>query len=423
FAVVLKLEAVGAEGHFFELGGHSLLATQVVSRVRQALGAELPLRSLFTTPVVADLAREVEEMRRAGAGPPLPPIHRGARGVAVPLSFSQERQWFLYCFAPQSDAYHVSLALGLEGGLRWGVAAGALTEIVRRHEVLRTVIVETDGAPVQGIGPAVAPALPVCDLSGLPPDRRELEARHLAAGEASRPFDLVRGPVLRALLVRLAERRHAATLTLHHIATDGWSMGVLVRELCALYRAFAMGEPSPLAELPVQYADYAAWQRRWLDGPALERQLAYWRQRLGVDPPPLDLPADRPRSRERSWAGRVRRFVLAPALAERLNQLSRQRSVSLFMTLLAAWKALLGRVSGQEEVRVGTPVANRRRLEIEELIGFFVNTLVLATNVAEGSPSFSELLKRVRDTSLEAQAHQDAPFDRLVEELVWERDL
>ncbi len=473
FAEILKLGEIGAQADFFALGGHSLLATQVVSRVRQALGVELPLRSLFTHPVLSDLAREIEALRRAGEGAALPPIGREAdRGAVAPLSFAQERMWFLHRLAPERDTYNVAVTLLLDGGLLPGVAARALGEVVRRHEVLRTVIVEGTGVAPHPLTPSPIPLpppgrggnsdlegveaplsrvaggdgrgdggeglhgaavlqlitppapfdLPLCDLSHLPEERRELEMRRLAEAEAGRPFDLQRGPVLRALLVRLAERRHAATLTLHHIATDGWSTGILVREFCTLYRAFALGEPSPLAELPVQYADYAVWQRRWLAGPALEQQLAYWRQRLGFDPPPLDLPSDRPRSRDRAWDGAVHRFTIAPGLAEALNRFSRGHSVTLFMTLLAAWTALLARLSGEAVIRVGTPVANRRGLESEGLIGLFVNTLVLATDVS-GAPSFAALLARIRETSLEAHAHQDAPFDRLVEELVRERDL
>ncbi|HEX3529040.1 MAG TPA: non-ribosomal peptide synthase/polyketide synthase [Thermoanaerobaculia bacterium] len=426
FSEVLGTGPVGAEANFFALGGHSLLATQVVSRVRRALGVELPLRLLFEAPTVALLARAIDDLRGAGRGPVLPPITRRPEGAPAPLSFAQERMWFLHRFAPQSDAYNISLALHLDGGLRYDIAARALGEIARRHEVLRTVIREDGAAVLQIIHPPAPVPLPLCDLAGLPPERRAAEARRITGAEAARPFDLVHGSVLRVLLVRLGERLHTAVLTVHHIATDGWSMSLLVREFCALYRAFTQGEPSPLAELAVQYADYAVWQRRWLSGPALDGQIAWWRQRLGVDAPPLALPADRPRSRDRAWGGAVRHFTLAPALAAQLNPFSRQRSVSLFMTLLAAWKALLGRLSGQAVTRVGTPVANRPGVEVEDLIGIFLNTLVLATDVGageDGSPSFTELLGRVRETSLEAHAHQDAPFDRLVEDLVRERDL
>ncbi len=427
---VLGVAEIDARDDFFALGGHSLLATRMVARLRAAAGVELPLRSLFVHPVLAELAREVDALRRAG-GTAFPPVTRITRitriprGATAPLSFAQERLWFLYRFAPQSNAYNIPLTLRLDGGLRPEVAARALGEIVRRHEVLRSVIREAgDGedGPVQVIQAAEPIDLPLFDLSALPDERREPEMRRLLAAETGRPFDLAQGPVLRALLVRLGERRHAAAITLHHIATDGWSTGILVHELCALYRAFALGGPSPLAELAVQYADYAVWQRRWLSGPALDELLAWWRGRLGADPPPLELPADRPRSRDRAWGGATTRFTLDPALAGRLNRFSRERSVSLFMTLLAGWKVLLARLSGQAVITVGTPVAHRPGVEVEELIGFFLNTLVLATEVS-GAPSFAELLERVRETSLEAHAHQDAPFDRLVEDLVGERDL
>src|SRR6185295_9701753 len=419
---VLGLERVGVEESFFELGGHSLLATQVVSRVRETFGVELALRSLFETPTVAGLARRVEGLVAAGAGLALPPIERVRRGEGdLPLSFAQQRLWFLDQLQPGNPFYNVSAALRLQGPLDLAVLAASLGEIVRRHEVLRTVFPVRNGQPVQEIRPAGRFPLPVVDLSSAGIGAWA-EAQRSVSEEARRPFELARGPLLRTMAVRLGESDHLLLLSLHHIVSDGWSIGVLVRELSALYQAFLERQPSPLAELPVQYADFAVWQRRWLYGAALEEQLSYWRKHLAGVPAALALPVDRPRSSLPSFRmGRVAVGWPEP-LSRDLAALGRSRGATVFMVLLAAYEALLARLIGQEDVVVGTPVANRNRRETEELIGFFVNMLALRGRLG-GSPSFVELLEQAREAALGAYLHQDLPFEHLVEELQPERTL
>ncbi len=423
WAEVLGVDRVGVLDDFFELGGHSLLATQVVSRLRDALGVEVPLRQLFEEPTVAAVARWVERARAGGeaasAVPPLQPISRQGE---LPLSFAQQRLWFLDQLSPGGSFYNIPSALRLRGELDVGALERSLTEVVRRHEVLRTTFSEVGGRPVQVIHDAERVELEVVDLTGLAEADREAEALRLAREEARRPFDLERGPLFRARLLRLGREDHVALLTLHHIVSDGWSMGVLVEEMASLYAAFQAGQPSPLAELPIQYADYAAWQRSWLVGEELERQLGYWREQLAGAPSVLELPTDRPRPAVQTFSGSTESRVLSADLSEGLRRLSRKEGVTLFMTLLAAWQALLSRYSGQEDIVVGCPIANRQRSEVERLIGFFVNTLVLRTDLS-GEPSFRELLRRVREVSLGAFGHQDLPFEQLVEALQPVRDL
>ncbi|MEW5926797.1 MAG: amino acid adenylation domain-containing protein, partial [Gemmatimonadota bacterium] len=415
WAEVLKTERVGVEEGFFELGGHSLLATQVISRARDAFGVEVPLRALFEAPTVAALAGRIEALRGGGAAV-APPIERVPRTGPLPLSYAQQRLWLVDRLEPGSAAYHIPEAVRLPGALDTAALRAALDELVRRHEALRTVFAERGGEPVQVVlDPAPVP-LPVLDLGGVPEAEREGRAARLAAEEALIPFDLARGPLLRSTLLRLGEEDHVLLLTLHHVVSDAWSMGVLVREVSALYGAFSRGEPSPLPELPVQYADYALWQRRWLSGETLERQLAWWRERLGGAPALLELPTDRPRPAVLGHRGGVRTLRIDAGAADRLRALGRQEGATLFMTLLAGFAVLLGRWSGQADVVVGTPIANRTRRETEGLIGFFLNTLALRTDLS-GDPTFRELLGRVREGTLGAYAHQDLPFERILEEL------
>ena len=421
WAEVLGRERVGARDDFFELGGHSLLATQVVSRVRGVFQVELPLHRLFDEPTVEGLARAVgEELRRQGAAPAAPPIEPSPREGDPPLSFAQQRLWFLDQLEPGNPAYNVPWALRLQGELDLDLLRRCFHEVARRHETLRTTFASRDGVPVQVIGADAWPEPALVDLTGLAEPEREKRARWLAREEAARPFDLRRGPLLRLVLVRLEEQRHLLLLTLHHIVSDGWSLGILVREVAALYGAFSRGAASPLPELPAQYADFAVWQREWLRGEVLEAQLAYWRARLQAAPRRLELPADRPRTAAPVRRGAARPFALSEPLSLELAALSRSEGATPFMTLLAAFGVLLGRVAGQEDVLIGTPVANRNRREIEDLIGFFVNTLVLRVELA-GTPSFRELLASVRQTALDAYAHQDLPFERLVEEVGQDR--
>ncbi|HEX5760266.1 MAG TPA: amino acid adenylation domain-containing protein, partial [Thermoanaerobaculia bacterium] len=420
WATVLGMERIGIHDHFFALGGHSLLATQVISRVRHALGREVPLRLLFEAPILARFAAGVAE--RAGSRAALPPVEARPRGGELPLSLAQQRLWFLDQLQPGSSLYNIPAAFRLSGDLDQGALARSLNEIVRRHESLRTTFPAIQGRPVQRIDAPAPGALPLVDLSALRETRPDAEAFRVAAAEARRPFDLARGPLRRTALLRLAAREHVLLATLHHIVADGWSRGILVRELGALYPAFASGRPTPLPDLSVQYADFAQWQRQWLEGEALDGQLAYWRRRLAGAPPVLVLPADRPRPAAPSHAGGHLHFALAAPLAEGLRRLGRNEGATLFMTLLAALQVLLARLSGQEDISIGTAVSGRNRLEIEGLIGFFVNTLVLRGDV-RGEPTFRELLGRARGEVLEAYARQDLPFERLVEELEPERSL
>jgi len=410
---VLKRERVGVEDNFFELGGHSLVAIRCLARVREEFQVELPLRLLFESPTVAGLAARVEELRRAEKSRLLPPLGRAARDGELPLSFAQQRLWFLDQLEPESPVYNIHTALRLEGPLDVPALQRTLDEIVRRHESLRTTFPLSGERPVQAVAPSLKVPVRSLDVSHLPD--REREALRLAAEEARRPFDLSRGPLVRACLVRLADREHLLLLAMHHIISDGWSMGVLAGEVGALYRAFAAGEASPLEELPVQYADFSVWQREWLEGPALAAQLDYWRRQLsGL--PLLQLPTGKAPTAAPSYRGSVHFFEVGEELTRSLRALSLGEGATLFMTLLAAFKALLHRHSGQTDIVVGTDTANRFPLETERLIGFFVNQLVLRTDLS-GTPTFRELLGRVQAVTLAAYEQQDVPFDRLVEAL------
>ncbi|MFW6012301.1 MAG: amino acid adenylation domain-containing protein [bacterium] len=426
FESVLQIEGTNAASDFFELGGHSLLATQVGARLREVFGVDLPLRTLFEAPTVAGLAREVEAARQEGAeaAPPLVPQTRrydGAMALA-PLSFAQERLWFLNQLEPSWSGYNLPIVLEARGPLRLSALAASLAKLVERHEVLRTTFRDEGGEPVQVVYPPTAPSVPVVNLSALPEEARQMESRRLAALEAARPFDLASGPVFRTTVLRLSHSRHFMVVNIHHIASDGWSMDVLVRELAALYTAATVNASSAdLPELPVQYADFAVWQREWFSGEVLEAQLAYWKDRLEGFPELLELPADRPRPAVASPQGAFRSLVVPPGLAEALGSLAKSSSCTLYMVLLAAWKCVLHRISGQRLISVGSPVAGRSRREVEGLIGFFVNTLVMATDL-DGDPSFHELLTRVRQTALDAFSHQDLPFEQLVEALQPQRD-
>jgi len=421
WAQLLELERVGIDDNFFDLGGHSLLATQLLSRVRDTFQVEIPLRRLFEGPTVAALALSIDTARATGPALPAPPIVPGPRDHALPLSFAQQRLWFFEQLQPGLAAYHLPVALRLEGPLNRAALEQSLNEIVRRHEALRTSFDHSDGRPCQIIAPSLTLTLPLVDLQALPADQRAAEIRRRVTAETRRPFDLVHGPLVRGTLLRLGPEDHVGLLTLHHLVSDGWSSGILVRELTTLYAAFCTGAASPLPDLPLQYADYAQWQRQWLQGELLARQLAYWQTALTGAPAALALPTNHPRPAVPSFNGAHQSRTLPPALAQGLSALCHQEGVTRFMALLAVFQLLLSRYSGQDDLMVGTPVANRTRLETEDLIGLFVNTLVLRTDLS-GDPPFRELLGRVREVCLGAYGHQDLPFDRLVEALRLERD-
>jgi len=422
FAEVLGVAHVGVDDNFFELGGHSLLATRVMSKIREAFGVEVPLRALFESPTVEGLAVQVEEARSACEGIVAPPLGAVAREGRLPLSFAQQRLWFLDRLEPGMSLYNVPLAVRLTGQLDVEAFGRTLSEVVRRHEVLRTRFAEVDSGPVQIICEAEPVPLPLTDLTLLAEAERETAARRLAEAEAQKSFDLSTGPLLRAKLLRLAEEEHVVLLTMHHIVSDGWSLGLLIKDVATLYESFSKGEPSPLAELPIQYADYAAWQREWLQGEVLETQLSYWRRQLGGELPVLELPTDRPRPPVQTYRGARHTLALDREATQSLKGLSRREGCTLFMTLLAGFQALLARYTSQEEIVVGTPIAGRTRAELEPLVGFFVNTLALRTDLS-GDPTFVELMKRVREVTLGAYAHQEVPFEKLVEELQPERDM
>ena len=418
---VLGVKRIGIYDNFFGLGGHSLLATQVISRACNTFHAELPLRSLFESPTIAALAGRIEAVCRTEQGLQVPPLRPVSREESLPLSFAQQRLWFLDQWSPGSSVYNIPAAFHLTGPLNRVALEQSLNEIIRRHEMLRTSFSSIAGQLVQSIRPALRLTLPVADLSFLSEAEREFEALRLASEEARLPFDLAEAPLLRASVLRLAEEDHVLLFTIHHIVSDGWSMGVLFRELSALYDAFSIGKPSPLPELPIQYADFAVWQRQRLQGRALDSQLGYWKKQLADAPTALEFPTDRPRSAAQTLHGARQSVVLSQALTNRLKILSRQESVTLFVSLLAAFQTLLYRYTEHDDIVVGTPIAGRNRTEIEGLIGFFVNTLVLRTDLS-GDPTFRELLRRVWKVVLEAYTHQDLPFEKLVEELHPERN-
>jgi amino acid adenylation domain-containing protein len=426
-ADVLEAERVGATDNFFELGGHSLLAVLVVTRVREVLGVELPLNALFDGPTPAQLAESVEALRRpAGAeaaDPSAAPIPPAPRDRPLPLSYEQQRLWFIQQMDPSSAAYNLPVVLPLPADLDEAALERTLAELVARHEVLRTTYpAGEDGQPVQVVGPAGAFTLGRVTLEGLEGDARAERVRQLVREEAGRPFDLARGPMVRSTLVRLGEGEHVLLFTLHHISSDGASMEVLSREVSALYGAFAQGRPSPLAPPALQYADYAAWQRAWLSGDVLDGELGWWKGQLEGVPELLELPTDRPRPPVASHRGAAEAFELPEELAGALRTLAQREGCTLFMVLVAGLQALLGRYSGQDDVVVGTTVANRTRREVEALVGLFMNAVALRGDLS-GDPEFRALLARVRAATLGAYEHQGVPFERVVEAVRPERTL
>ena len=416
FAEVLGTDRVGTGDSFFDLGGHSLLATQLMSRVRETFRVELPLRLLFESPAPAQLAEALEGQLRSGAVPGAPPILPVPRQGHLPLSFAQQRLWFLQQLDPASSAYNNPKALRVRGSLSTAVVAATLSELVRRHEVLRTTFPAVQGEPVQHIHPPTKVPLPLVDLCGLSEAARIEEARRVARQESVRSFGLALEAPVRFTLMRLSADDHVLLFILHHIAGDAWSLSVLDREVVEIYRALAEHRPRSLPEIPVQYADYAQWQRRWLQGEVLDSHLGYWKAQLAGAPLQLELSSCGP-----APSGALRQLgrsvaELSPELSEKVLSLSRRRGVTLFMTLLSAFGALVSRSAQQDDLVLGTAVAGRDRIETEGLIGFFVNTLPIRIDLS-GRPTFLELLTQVREASLGAYMYQNLPFERLVDEL------
>ncbi|MCU1264985.1 MAG: Malonyl CoA-acyl carrier protein transacylase, partial [Acidobacteria bacterium] len=419
---VLGVRDIGVTDNFFWLGGHSLRATLIVVRIHETFGVEIPLRTIFEAPTVPELAAVVEAAIKGERGYTAPPITSVARRGPLPLSFAQQRLWFLDRLNPETDAYNIAIAYHLKGSLNVAVLEHSLNQVVARHEVLRTTISLVDGEPVQIIAPELELKLEVEDLCALAGLQQEIAVVEELEREAQRPFDLSTDPVLRGRLLRLSDEAYVFVVTVHHIAADGWSMDVFSRELALLYDAEVSGTTAALPELSVQYADYAVWQGEWLKGEILEAQLSYWREQLHNANVVLELPADKKRPRVAAGLSEIERFEIDSEVLAGLRNLALEERTTLFMTLWAAFSVLLSRYTGQQDLLIGAPVANRERPEVAGLIGLFTNTLVLRARVT-GNESFRSLLARAREICLGAYSHQDLPFETLVEALQPNRDV
>ncbi|MFL1420258.1 condensation domain-containing protein, partial [Pseudomonas fildesensis] len=417
WASVLGAERIGLTDHFFELGGHSLLAMQVISRVRQLLEREVALRTLFEQPQLEGFVLALQALHASDV-PLAPPMVAVARNQPSALSYAQERQWFLWQLEPESAAYHVPNALRLTGRLDRSALQRSFDSLLARHETLRTVFVSDGDRTLQQVQATATLRIDTCVLDN--PSDEQVQA--LVEAEMARPFDLRQGPLLRVTLLQLSEQVHVLVLVQHHIVSDGWSMQVMVDELVQLYAGYSQGHAVPLPDMPLQYADYALWQRDWMEAGEKERQMRYWRELLGAEQPVLELPLDHPRPAVQSYRGARLDVTLDAGVVAGLKALAQREGVTLFMLLLASFQTLLHRYSGQADIRVGVPIANRNRVETERLIGFFVNTQVLKADI-DGQMTFAHLLQQVKRHALEAQAHQDLPFEQLVEALQPERSL
>ncbi len=422
FQDLLGVESVSVHDNFFDLGGHSVLAAQVLARLQRDHGIVLPFRKLFEAPTVAGLAALLPESQSTAAPQEKATISRLEEGAPAPLSLMQQRLWFLEQLDPGLAVQNLPSAFRIRGVLDTEALERAMQEILARHEVVRTVFGEQDGEPVQIVRADVTiRLLPLIDLSDVPAARREAHLIELLEERAARPFDLARGPLFTGALYRLGAEEHVLFWMVHHAVWDGWSFDVFLNELDALYGAFAHGKPSPLPPLPIRYRDFAAWHRRWLQGSELEEQANYWQEQLKAPLPILDMPTDRPRPARITYAGATEPFLLTKAEVDALATLGRRADATVYMVLLAAFQLLLSRYSGQEDIIVGTPIRGRSLPETQDLLGFFVNTLVFRTDLS-GDPSFLELLGRVRRVALDAYAHQDMPFEQLVQDLDIPRD-
>jgi hypothetical protein len=423
WAEVLRLPRISVEDDFFALGGHSLLATQVISRIKSAFQTEVALRVLFESPTVAGLAHRVDRLVRQKRGLASSPIRPVPRNQSLPLSFAQQRLWFLDQLEPGSPLYNFSHIVRITGHLDRNALEKSLNEIVRRHESLRTSFPALNDRPVQVIAPSLEVPLRFVDVSRTDTHQGcEAEARRLATEEAQKPFHLATGPLLRALVIKIADDDHALVLMMHHIITDRWSMGVFSQELAALYEAQVKGKPATLPPLEIQYADFAVWQRQYLSDEVLQKQLDHWRKHLEGAPAVVELPTDRPRQGAEQFWGAQHKRPLAPDLLDAIGSFNRSQRGTLFMALLSGFQLLLAKLSGQQDIMVGTDLANRNHLETERLIGFFVNLLPIRARV-NPEASFLDFFGQVREASLDAMAYQDIPFDKLVEELRPERSL
>ncbi|HYP30133.1 MAG TPA: amino acid adenylation domain-containing protein [Blastocatellia bacterium] len=413
---VLGVRQVGAQDNFFDLGGHSLNATQVISRAREAFQVDLPLRALFETPTLSQLGRAIEAARKAAAGLDLQPIAPGPRGGALPLSFAQQRIWLLNQIQPEDHTFNLPVAVRLEGPFSVGAFEGAMNGVIARHEALRTRFVSTDAGASQLIEPRFDLHVPLVDLSQLPESDRRQQVSLLASEQARLPFDLSSLPLVRALIIRLRDDEHVLVVTIHHIVCDGWSMAIFIREVVESYAALNAGRRPELPQLPIQYADFAAFEREWMKGEEAARQLEYWKERLAGERPRLWLGRT-----EKARSGGVRRgraigFEIEEQDVRALRELGRREGVTMYMAMLGAYQVLLHRVSGEDVIVVGSPVANRRREEVEGLIGCFINTVEMKVELG-GNPSFREVLRRVREVALGAYENQEAPYERVVEEV------